>query len=726
MLEFGPGVCYTLPDKMIGKSEPCCNFFERWQNIKKHTISLTDKVTHELTPGMIGLFFEDINYAADGGLYAEMIENRSFEAVDAYGTPGSFFNIPDPGYAWSKYGRADSGTLLEFVTGDPVASENPHYLRLSSAAAGDGFSNKAYDGIALKEGMKYRVSFYARAASPGAHAVTVSIIKDGTVCASGKAVLSEGTVHLPFVDLSEKTLSYLHDEDSMAQMLKKQNDSAEIPYKLEPADGWKKYHVELRAEEAVRGAQFVITADLPGIYEFDLISMIPEDAAAGVFRKDLFEALRAMKPGFIRFPGGCIIEGVSLENRYQWKRTVGPLEKRKIIPNLWAYDDNREKGPRSHRDTDSHYTQSYGIGFYEYFLLCEMLGAAPLPVLNIGAACQFRSHEKVAVTDPAFTEYIQDALDLVEFANGAADTVWGKLRAEMGHPEPFGLRMIGVGNEQWETKYFDFYKRAELFEKAIHEKYPDIRIIGSAGPAIDSPMWREAWEFYHKENEKREGAAYAVDEHYYVAPEWLLSHADLYDSYPREFGVFAGEYAAHVGDRANSMEAALAEAAFLTGVEKNGDVVKLVSYAPLFNRIGHSQWQPDMIWFDDQEVYLSPSYYVQKLFSVYAGDAALCMDGQEKTLRESGIYMNVTEKTGSDETARKIIVKLVNVSAEDQCISLKPEGFERSVSGASVIRLSGLGESRPEIPQACRVTEEETTDSEILLPAKNVAIVVFS
>ena len=694
--------------------------------MKKLTVNLTDKITHELTPGMIGLFFEDINYAADGGLYAEMIENRSFEAADAYGTPGSFFNIPDPGYAWSKYGCTDSGTLLEFVTGDPVASENPHYLRLSAAAAGEGFSNKAYDGVALKEGMKYRVSFYARAASPGAHAVTVSIVKDGTIYASGKAELSEETVHLPFVDLSEKTLSYLHEEDSMAQMLKKEDAAAQIPYKPEPPEGWKKYEIELTAEKTVRGAQFVITADVPGIYDFDLISMMPEDAVAGVFRKDLFDALLAMKPGFIRFPGGCIIEGVSLENRYQWKRTVGPLEKRKIIPNLWAYDDNREKGPRSHRDTDSHYTQSYGIGFYEYFLLCEMLGAAPLPVLNIGAACQFRSHEKVAVTDPAFTEYIQDALDLVEFANGAADTVWGKLRAEMGHPEPFDLRMIGVGNEQWETKYFDFYKRAELFEKAIHEKYPDIRIIGSAGPAIDSPMWREAWEFYRTENEKRKGAAYAVDEHYYVAPEWLLSHADLYDCYPREVGVFAGEYAAHVGDRANSMEAALAEAAFLTGVEKNGDVVKLASYAPLFNRIGHSQWQPDMIWFDDQKVYLSPSYYVQKLFSVYAGDAALCMDGQEKTLRESGVYMNVTGKTDPGKAVCEVIVKLVNVRPEDQCVSLKTEGLGSAVSDVSVIRLSGVGESSPDIPQACRVTEEETQDLDILLPANTVAIVVLS
>ena len=695
--------------------------------MKELTVKLTNKVTHALTPGMIGLFFEDINYAADGGLYAEMIENRSFEAVDAYGIPGSFYNIPDPGYGWTKYSSGDSEgseSFLEFVTGDPVASENPHYLRLTAAASGDGFSNKAYDGIALKEGMKYHVSFYARSASPGAHAVTIRIIKDGTVFAEGKAEISEGTMHLPFVDLSDEALAWLQKQHPADP---EDSDKAAVPpFKTCPSEGWKKYEIELTAEKTVRGAQFVIAADIPGIYEFDLISMIPEDAVAGVFRKDLFDALLAMKPGFIRFPGGCIIEGVSLGNRYQWKRTVGPLEKRKIIPNLWAYDDNRANGPRSHRDTDSHYTQSYGIGFYEYFLLCEMLGASPLPVLNIGAACQFRSHEKVAVTDPAFMEYIQDALDLVEFANGGADTPWGRLRADMGHPETFGLQMIGVGNEQWETKYFDFYKRAELFEKAIHEKYPDIRIIGSAGPMIDSPMWKESWEFYRSENEKKEGAAYAVDEHYYVAPEWLLSHADLYDSYQRDVGVFAGEYAAHVADRANSMEAALAEAAFLTGVEKNGDVVKLASYAPLFNRIGHSQWQPDMIWFDDQDVYLTPSYYVQKLFSVYAGDAALEMEDQEKHLRESGIYMNVTGKTDASGAVYETIVKLVNTAAEDQKVFLKPENGDTAIVKAKVIRLYGIGKSNPGIPQESRVTEERTDRPDIFLPAHTFTIVVLS
>ncbi len=650
---------------------------------------------NKIKEGMIGLFFEDINYAADGGLYAEMIENRSFAFYDCYGDKGDYYVKPEPGYGWSPAWAEDCGTAdrenrtkdcnaagreswtegsnavgkenrvedcnavgsenrtndgngtgeMQYVMGSPLYRENPYYLRFTAKEPGQGFQNQAYSGIFLEKGKEYRVSFYARQVSYEG-AFLVSVRKDGKVYAEASAVCRS---------VPENTWRK-----------------------------WTRYELTLKAEETVEGGVFVLALENAGTVEFDFISMMPADAVAGIFRKDLFERLKELHPGFLRFPGGCIVEGNTLQNRYRWKESVGMPEHRRANFSRWSlHGTNAENGWHTEY---AHYNQTLGIGFYEYFLLCELIGAKPLPVLNVGLACQYQSYEFVEVDAPEFQEFIQDALDLIEFANGSPDTEWGGLRARMGHPEPFGLEMLGIGNEQWETEKVDFFERYRLFERAIHEKCPEIRLIGSAGPDITSERYLDAWKFYRKAAEGKPDFCYAVDEHYYVNPQWFYEHVDFYDDYPRDVRVFAGEYAAHSVSGMNSPEAntlagALAEAAFLTGIEKNADVVILASYAPLFARIGYAQWAPNMIWFDETDVYPTASYYVQKMYGENMGTVLIPMKGQEKELRKESIYVNLSldEKTG------EYILKAVNASKETKRLKLADDN-DRPLGGTAVIK----------------------------------------
>lgn len=686
------------------------------------TLKLTNETGVSISKDLIGLFFEDINFAADGGLYAEMIENRSFEAKDAFGTPGYFYTIDDPGYAWKPYSEGDKEPRLQYIQGAPVSEANPHYLRITATEAGQGFENKAYDGIALKRGMKYNVSFYARCVTYRGEYFKISVIKDGEVFASVKVNAVGSLPYLPFTDLPglddngyEKHFSYLADK---VKEINKLNDGTRVRQ-----NSWVKYEAELIAERDVRGAGFVVSLDAEGAVDFDLISVIPEDAVEGIFRKDLFDALEELNPAFIRFPGGCIVEGISLENRYRWKRTVGDIKDRKYIPNLWAFDDDREKESQGLdvQRPDSHYGQSYGLGFYEFFVLCEKLGAKALPVMNIAVACQFRSTEVVPIDSPEFNEYVQDALDLIEFANGPVDSVWGGLRAKMGHPESFNLTMIGIGNEQWETKYLDFYDRYDRFAKAIQEKYPEIKLVGSAGPMVENVMSDDAWDKIREKAKTNKDYCYAVDEHYYVSPKWMYEHSNFYDTYPRQVGVFAGEYAAHTEKRENNMEGALAEAALLCGLEKNADVIKLASYAPLFNRVGHSQWKPDMIWFDDVNVYRTPSYQVQKLFSNNMGVCTMPMHGQEKELQAEEIYVSVVRAKNGDT-----IIKAVNPSSIDKELGLLDESGMPIIKEAAVQILKGENEYPIPCLEESYVSEcAMKVEGKIVLPAKTFAVIRF-
>lgn len=610
-------------------------------------LQVSDKRGVPIQEGMIGLFFEDINYAADGGLYAEMIENRSFEFVDCSGQKGDYYTVHDCGYGWKPTEQCGTGKM-EYVMGSPVHRANPHYLRFTADAPGQGFWNKAYDGICLEKGKKYKVSFYARTvAYQGDFRIAVEKAKD----CQGNSTCNCEERDNAFVNYGEVYLKLIHIGEQEGHF-------------------WQRHEVELIATETVKGTRFSISLTQPGIVEFDFISMMPEDAVAGVFRKDLFELLKGLHPGFLRFPGGCIIEGNTLENRYRWKESVGAPESRKSNFNRWAVHGTTAEN--NWHTQYSHYNQTLGIGYYEYFLLCEMIGAAPLPVLNVGLACQYQSYELVEMDTPEFQEFIRDALDLIEFANGDTDTKWGSLRAQMGHPAPFGMTMVGIGNEQWQTDKVDFFARYEAFEKAIHEKYPDMKLIGSAGPDITSEKYEKAWTFYKEKCPKQENFCYAVDEHYYVKPDWFYEHVDFYDEYPRDVKVFSGEYAAHPVSgmnmpEANTLGGALAEAAFMTGVERNADVVVLASYAPLFARVGYAQWSPDMIWFDEEEAYGTPSYYVQKMYGENMGTVTIPMDGQEKALREQDIYVNLSldEKTG------EVILKAVNHNDTEKELELE-------------------------------------------------------
>lgn len=626
--------------------------------MKTNTLKVFNENAHEINPDMIGLFFEDINFAADGGLYAEMLENRSFEAVLTKGTGKNYVLKEDGLYGWSA---TDSNGQLEISMNRAVSYKNPHYLRFRANEPGAGFKNKAYDGLCLKKGMKYNISWWAREVEYLKGDMKVMLTKDG-------ASYGESTVKFEVASPEEP--------DGYKAMV---GDCV--------SKEWKKYETSIVATDDVKGAEFELHLTEKGLVEFDLISMIPEDAVAGIFRKDLFEALLELHPGFLRFPGGCIVEGTSLMFRYQWKNTVGELKDRKINTNLWAAQGgNTSLGWEMQ---DSHYMQSYGIGFYEYFLLCELLSGSvrtckAVPVLNIGVACQFRSYETIPVDSEEFENYVQDALDLIEFANGGTDTKWGALRAKMGHPAPFNLEMIAIGNEQWESRHVDVAPRYIAFEKAIHAKYPEIKCLGTAGPFVKEPLYDKAWKFYREECAKNKDFTYAVDEHYYVAPQWLYDNVDFYDNYSRDIHVFAGEYAAHDANQSNSVEAGVAEAAMMTGMERNGDVVKLASYAPLFNRIGHSHWTPDMIWFNEDEVVLTPSYITQKIFSDYAGEYAVKLDGQEKELRKNGLYVSIV-RSGKDT-----IVKVVNGSTEDQELVLKDDAGELIKANAEIATMMAV------------------------------------
>lgn len=686
---------------------------------------LTDKIARKITPDMVGLFFEDINFAADGGLYAELIENRSFEAVKSKGENHNYVLKEDNLYAWCSTEGLEEN--LEISFNQPISEKNPHYLRFTAKADGQGFANKAYDGISLKKGMKYKLSFYAREVNYPEGNILVCITKDGKTYAKTEVAFKNATNRpKEWMDTINVTC------DTM---------------------DWAFYEGELTADSDITGGRFEIHLSKAGSIEFDLISLIPEDAVEGVFRKDLFEALADLHPAFLRFPGGCIVEGTSLMRRYQWKNTVGPLKDRKINTSLWAVQGGNAM--TGWELPDSHYMQSYGIGFYEYFLLCEKLSSEkrvckPLPVLNIGVACQFRSYETVPFGSEEFQQYVQDALDLIEFANGPVTSKWGKVRADMGHPASFNMDMIAIGNEQWESGAVDLAPRYKAFEKAIHEKYPEMKCMGTAGPFIKHPLHSAAWDFYHNEAKSNKEFAYAVDEHYYVAPQWLYDNVTLYDDYPRDINVFAGEYAAHDENLSNSVEAGVAEAAMMTGMERNGDLVRLASYAPLFNRIGHSQWTPDMIWFDADKVVLTPSYYVQKIFSDFSGDEALELNGQEKTLRENQIYVSAVRCS----RCGKKIIKLVNGNDVDQTVALEDNG--KPVEAAEITKMSAksgkakvvvatdavnpnsgnkpissdvmsnLELCQKRAPEAVAFTTEKVTlNGKVVVPAKSVIVVTY-
>lgn len=555
---------------------------------------------------MYGIFFEDINYAADGGLYAELVKNRSFE-------------FPQALQGWKSSGKVE-------VRDDGPFERCPHYVRLSDPghpAKQTCLENEGFLGIGAEEGKSYDFSVWAR-------------VPDG-----GEAVLRIELAS-PYSMSSSQTMA--------AGTLSVRDTS------------WARYTLKLSPSETDPKAVLRVFLDGPrDSVDLEHISLIPCDAVEGIYRRDLEQALADLHPGVFRFPGGCIVEGTERSDRYQWKHTVGIAENRPLNLNRWQYTFTDRFYPD--------YCQSYGLGFYEYFRLAELIGAEPLPVLNCGLVCQFQNdspEDHVPVDELA--PYVQDMLDLIEFANGPVSSEWGSLRAEMGHPAPFGLKYVAIGNEQWGEIYPEHLRP---FVEAVRKAYPDIRIVGSAGPYPSGEEFDYLWQ------EMKKLGADLVDEHYYRPAEWFLSQATRYDGYDRKGPkVFAGEYACHVEGRSwNQFQAALAEAALMTGLERNADIVHMATYAPLFAHVEGWQWRPDLIWFDNLRSFRTSSWYVQHLYGIYKGENVL-------TLREDG--RPVAGLEGQDglfasavKEGDKVYVKVVNTADSVREVSFDFQGLSR-------------------------------------------------
>lgn len=584
----------------------------------------TKKVGAEIQPTMYGLFFEDINYAADGGLYAELVKNRSFE-------------FPQKLMGWKTFGKV-------LLKDDGPFERNPHYVRLAYAGhqhKQTGLDNEGFFGIGVKKGQEYRFSVWAR-------------IPEGS---------KPGKIRVELVN----TVSAGEQQAFVAETL-------EIDTKE-----WKKYQVMLRPDITDAKAVLRIFLAAPQTVDLEHVSLFPTDTWKGHengLRKDLAQALADIKPGIFRFPGGCIVEGTDLATRYDWKKSVGPVENRPLNENRWQYTFSHRFYPD--------YFQSYGLGFYEFFLLSEEIGAEPLPVLSCGLACQFQNSDAdahVALCD--LDEYVRDALDLIEFANGGIDTPWGKVRADMGHSAPFNLKFIGIGNEQWGKEYPE---HLEPFVAAIRQAYPEIKIVGSSGPDSEGKQFDYLWP------EMKRLKADLVDEHFYRPEAWFLSQGARYDNYDREGPkVFAGEYACHgKGKKWNHFHAALLEAAFMTGLERNADIVHMATYAPLFAHVEGWQWRPDMIWYDNLNSVRTVSYHVQQLYATHKGTNVLplTMDKVPVTGAEgqNGLFASAVY----DKDTEEYIVKVVNTSDKVQPLTLKFDGLKKkeTLSGGRCIKLT--------------------------------------
>lgn len=598
----------------------------------------------EIQSTMYGLFFEDINYAADGGLYAELVKNRSFE-------------FPQSLMGWRVFGNVS-------VENDGPFERCPHYVRLTASDhrhKHTGIENEGFFGIGLHEGADYRFSVWAR---------------------------GEGaTISVELVD---------NDTDEERQQI------ASARIKTDSAD-WKQYEVVIRSPRTESKAALRITLDSGASVDLEHVSLFPVDTWQGHrngLRKDLAQALSDIHPGVLRFPGGCIVEGTDLATRYNWKNSVGPVENRPLNENRWHYTFRHRFFPD--------YYQSYGLGFFEYFQLAEEIGAEPLPILSCGLACQYQNNSADAhVPVSELQPYIQDALDLIEFANGDTLTEWGSLRAKMGHPAPFNMKYIGIGNEQWGDEYPE---RLKPFMDAIRAAYPKIKIVGSSGPDSEGDKFDHLWP------EMKRLKADLVDEHFYRPESWFLKQGNRYDNYDRKGPkVFAGEYACHgKGKKWNHFNASLMEAAFMTGLERNADIVQMATYAPLFAHVEGWQWRPDMIWFDNLNSVRTCSYYVQQLYSLNKGTNVLSLTMDGNTVSgldgQDGLFASAVW----DANRKAYIVKVANTSSVPQRFTVEFKGVKSTAlsNEVSVVTLHSdklTADNTLDNPDA--VTPQESTTS---------------
>jgi alpha-L-arabinofuranosidase len=577
----------------------------------------------KISPDLFGLFFEDINYAADGGLYAEMVQNRSFEynpTERGDWNPFSYWEYVTPGFSY--------GTI-SVETNSPINQKNPHYVVIKIehvGTGGVGIKNLGFNGMVVKANDKYNFSLVAKQLSPGPISLTVSLQNP-----SGKV-------------LAENKFSTSSNE-------------------------WKKYTTNLTPSVSSDSAVLVVLATTEGKLALDVISLFPEKTfknRPNGLRADLAQMLADMKPKFVRFPGGCLAHGDGLGNMYRWENTIGPIEERKEQRNIWGYH------------------QTAGLGYYEFFQFCEDIGAKPLPVLPAAVCCQnsggtwsIGGTGQKALPMSEMSDYVQEVLDLIEWANGPATSTWGAKRAAAGHPAPFNLEYIGIGNEDKITPEFE--ERFKMIYNAVKEKHSEIKVIGTVGPFPDGTDFDKGWKLANELNLP------VVDEHYYCQPDWFIKNQKRYDSYTRNTTqVYLGEYASW----GNKMQNAVCEAAYMASLERNADVVRMASYAPMLAKKGFTQWTTDMIFFDNTKICPTVNYYVQKMFMNNTGDRyfdnIISMDTKDTSLAGSCVQ---DSKTGD------IILKLVNIGKEVKSFSINLEEFKNINPEAKQIILTGKSDA---------------------------------
>jgi alpha-N-arabinofuranosidase len=636
-------------------------FFPLFVSAQKKVLPANAK---PISTDLFGIFFEDISYAADGGLYAELIQNRSFEYspgdLDAWNKNTNWNALT----AWKYTSKGYAYGNISIESKNPVHPNNPHYITIHVEDAGTegiGLTNSGFDGIAIKKGEKYHFSAFIQQLS-------------------GQPI--------PFE----------------VKILGKKGDTLALASFTTDATTWKKYTTTLTATETDDSCSVAIIAKSISTFNIDLVSMFPENTfknEANGLRADLAQTIANIHPKFMRFPGGCLVHGDGLGNMYRWKNTIGPVEERVEQKNIWNYH------------------QTAGLGFYEYFRFCEDIGAKPLPIVAAGVSCQnsggtwrIGSNGQKALPMDDIQQYIQDVLDLVEYANGPATSTWGAKRAAAGHPQPFGLQYIGIGNEDKQTDAFR--ERFEVIYKAVHSQHPEITVVGTAGPSPDGEDYELGWKFANKMQVQ------VVDEHYYQKPEWFLGNGARYDGYDRtKSKVYVGEYASW----GNTLFNALAEAAYMTSLERNGDVVQMASYAPLLANTAHTSWNPNLIYFTNTRVLPTINYYVQQLFATNEGDYyvpnIVSFDKKDTLLAASCV---ADTKTGD------VIIKIVNAGAVQSTASINLKGFGALNNSASATVLTGNPTDKATFDNAdiaVPVTSTLTISKSFTYPVKPYSLTVL-
>lgn len=688
---------------------------------------------HAVSDKLYGAFIEDISYACDGGLVSNLVNNNSFEYAF------------DPASAW----QAD-GLTLETATETPIHKNNPTYAALTVNGKG-ALTNTGYTEM-------YDYKTYDRNADK-AKTPDMGFVKDTAY---------DFSCYISNRDFEGTVKVYLDSPKNKAAVTELDISKCSA--------GWRRVTAVLPAAADEDGG-LTLEFDGEGTLDLDFVSLIPQNSYGygsdtwkyTTLRADLFEALKNLNPAFIRFPGGCLAEGDSLEHLYDWKETIGPLEERVQFYNLWRDDAGRD------------YINTNAMGYHEYFQLCSDLDAQPLPILNVGLTCQPRAayddyaaaHEKLTMSDSqweafltnsrnfaaddeegrkeyterieklniksdadweayldtialrpgtdAWNNYVQDVLDLIEYANGdATKTYWGALRAANGHPEPFDLKYIGLGNENWGEVY---ERNFRALYQAVKEKYPEITVISSSGTWLEGEAYAENWAWLGEDYKDT-----IVDEHYYTNDGYLFEHNDRYDSFDRSSAhVFVGEYAATakgvgtIQTKSNMLEA-VEEASFLTGIERNGDVVEMAAYAPTFAKVNAQCWNVNLIWFDSRETVLTPSYYVQMLFANNYGTKYLNSVFDNKTTVQDGVYESVTV----DEENEVLYVKLVNTDGRAKNVHVKLDGYAPNTVSVQTVNgkyKSACNEIGKNTTSPAEYTINPSADFEVELGKYDVSVV---